>query len=85
MLLDEKDAIWTELRGKHVAEVSQVLSGRIREIMNSSTANVLSNKEGGNLYRKIGSLSEPELLYLHHVIPRHILLWRNINGKKYTN
>jgi syntaxin-binding protein 1 len=49
VLLDDKDEIWTELRGKHVAEVSQVLSARIREIMNSSAGNVLSKKEGGNL------------------------------------
>lgn len=49
VLLDDKDTIWTELRGKHVAEVSQILSARIREIMNSSAGNVLSKKEGGNL------------------------------------
>lgn len=55
VLLDEKDTIWTELRSKHVAEVSQILSKRIREIMNSSAGSVLSNK------KDTGSLSMAEM------------------------
>lgn len=46
-LLDDRDSVWVELRGKHIAAVIETLSGRIREIMNSSTGNVLS-KKGGN-------------------------------------
>lgn len=53
VLLDEKDAVWVELRGKHIAAVIETLSNRIREIMNSSTGSALAtksgNSEGGNL------------------------------------
>jgi len=50
VLLDEKDPVWVEVRGKHIAAVIQTLSGRIREIMNSSTGSTLSKKSGdGNL------------------------------------
>jgi len=50
VLLDEKDSIWVELRGKHIAAVIETLSGRIREIMNSSTGSTLNKKQGeGNL------------------------------------
>ena len=45
-LLDEKDELWVELRGKHIAQVIETLSSRIREIMNSSTGNSLSKKSG---------------------------------------
>jgi syntaxin-binding protein 1 len=56
VLLDEKDSVWVELRGKHIAAVIETLSERIREIMNSSTASTLTKKAGsagGNM-----SLSE---------------------------
>ena len=46
VLLDEKDSIWVELRGKHIAAVIETLSSRIREIMNSSTGSTLSKKSG---------------------------------------
>jgi len=50
VLLDEKDTVWTDLRGKHIAGVIETLSGRIRDIMNSSTGSTLSKKSGeGNL------------------------------------
>lgn len=51
-LLDEKDELWVELRGKHIAQVIETLSSRIREIMNSSTGNSLNKKsdeEGGKM------------------------------------
>jgi syntaxin-binding protein 1 len=56
VLLDEKDSVWVELRGKHIAAVIETLSERIREIMNSSTGSTLTRKAGsggGNM-----SLSE---------------------------
>lgn len=54
VLLDEKDSVWVELRGKHIAAVIETLSDRIKEIMNSSTGSTLNTKQGeGNL-----SLSE---------------------------
>jgi len=47
-LLDEKDELWVELRGKHIAQVIEILSARIRDIMNSSTGGALGgNKEEG--------------------------------------
>jgi syntaxin-binding protein 1 len=50
VLLDEKDAVWVELRGKHIAQVIETLSDRIKEIMNSSTGSTLNVKQGqGNL------------------------------------
>jgi len=43
-LLNDDDELWVELRGKHIADVIQILSGRIREIVNSSTGVALSAK-----------------------------------------
>lgn len=37
-LLNDSDDLWVELRGKHIADVIQILSGRIREIVNSNTS-----------------------------------------------
>lgn len=45
-LLDEKDELWVEIRGKHIAEVIKLLSERIQEIMNSNTGGNLSKKSG---------------------------------------
>lgn len=52
-LLDEKDSVWVDLRGKHIAAVIENLSARIREIMNSSSGNAFGGKKSGNM-----SLSE---------------------------
>jgi syntaxin-binding protein 1 len=51
VLLDEKDSVWVELRGKHIASVIETLSNRIREIMNSNTGSTLNTKagEGGTM------------------------------------
>jgi syntaxin-binding protein 1 len=49
VLLDEKDSVWVELRGKHIASVIETLSDRIREIMNSSTGSTLGQKNQGNM------------------------------------
>jgi len=43
-LLNESDELWVELRGKHIADVIQILSGRIRDIVNSSTGVALKKK-----------------------------------------
>ena len=43
-LLNENDEVWVELRGDHIADVIQKLSGRIRDIVNSNTAQVLKSK-----------------------------------------
>jgi syntaxin-binding protein 1 len=47
VLLDERDPLWVELRGKHIAQVIETLSERIREIMNSQTGSTLGKKNGG--------------------------------------
>lgn len=45
VLLNDSDDVWVELRGKHIADVIQILSSRIRDIVNSSTG-VALNKKG---------------------------------------
>lgn len=49
VLLDEKDSVWVELRGKHIAGVIETLSDRIRDIMNSATGSSLGKKNQGNM------------------------------------
>lgn len=43
-LLNDNDELWVELRGKHIADVIQILSTRIRDIVNSNTAVALNSK-----------------------------------------
>lgn len=43
-LLNDNDELWVELRGKHIADVIQILSTRIRDIVNSNTAVALNAK-----------------------------------------
>jgi len=54
VLLNEKDNLWVELRGLHIAQVIETLSSRIREITNSSTGSTL----GGPNKSKNMSLSQ---------------------------
>eukprot|EP00934_Nitzschia_sp_Nitz4_P004920 Nitzschia sp. Nitz4//scaffold1_size375055//246150//248451//NITZ4_000296-RA/size375055-processed-gene-0.376-mRNA-1//1//CDS//3329541105//4910//frame0 len=49
VLLNEKDSLWVEMRGKHIAEVIEILSGRIKEICKSSTSSAFSGPSGGNM------------------------------------
>jgi len=42
-LLNDDDELWVELRGKHIADVVQILSQRIRDIVNSNTGVALSS------------------------------------------
>lgn len=44
VLLNDKDTLWVELRSKHIADVIQTLSTRIRDIVNSSTGVALTTK-----------------------------------------
>ena len=46
VLLNENDALWVELRSRHIADVIQILSGRIREVVNSDTSG-LNQKDKG--------------------------------------
>jgi len=46
-LLNDNDEVWVELRGKHIADVIQTLSTKIREIVGSSTGKTLSNTTKG--------------------------------------
>lgn len=43
-LLNDSDDLWVELRGKHIADVLNILSNRIREIVNSNTGVSLNTK-----------------------------------------
>jgi len=49
VLLDERDTLWVELRGMHIAKVIETLSARIREIMNSKSGSALGGKSKGNM------------------------------------
>jgi hypothetical protein len=42
-LLNDNDEVWVELRGKHIADVIQTLSTKIRDIVNSSSGSALNN------------------------------------------
>ena len=45
VLLNDKDKLWVEIRGDHIAKVIEVLSGRIQEFKNSPSSN-LDRKDG---------------------------------------
>jgi syntaxin-binding protein 1 len=47
-LLNENDEVWVELRGKHIADVIQTLSTKIRDIVNSSSGSALGSSAKGN-------------------------------------
>ena len=49
VLLNEKDKLWVELRGKHIAQVIEILSERINEICKSSTSTAFSGGNDGNM------------------------------------
>ncbi|VEU33572.1 unnamed protein product [Pseudo-nitzschia multistriata] len=50
VLLNEKDKLWVELRGDHVAKVIEILTNRISEIQNSSTSMVArKDKKSSNM------------------------------------
>ena len=42
-LLNDNDEVWVELRGKHIADVIQTLSTKIRDIVNSSSGSALAS------------------------------------------
>mmetsp|Transcript_25108 Transcript_25108/g.69260 ORF Transcript_25108/g.69260 Transcript_25108/m.69260 type:complete len:723 (-) Transcript_25108:57-2225(-) len=45
VLLNEKDKLWGEIRGFHIAKVLDIVSKRIREVTSSSTNNVAGNQK----------------------------------------
>jgi syntaxin-binding protein 1 len=47
-LLNDNDEVWVELRGKHIADVIQTLSNKIREIVDSSSGSALSKSSKAN-------------------------------------
>eukprot|EP00584_Thalassiosira_punctigera_P003108 CAMPEP_0172539874 /NCGR_PEP_ID=MMETSP1067-20121228/10987_1 /TAXON_ID=265564 ORGANISM="Thalassiosira punctigera, Strain Tpunct2005C2" /NCGR_SAMPLE_ID=MMETSP1067 /ASSEMBLY_ACC=CAM_ASM_000444 /LENGTH=681 /DNA_ID=CAMNT_0013325625 /DNA_START=130 /DNA_END=2175 /DNA_ORIENTATION=- len=47
-LLNDNDEVWVELRGKHIADVIQKLSQKIRDIVDSSTGSALNNSAKGS-------------------------------------
>lgn len=46
VLLSEKDKLWVEMRGDHVAKVIEVLTLKIQEVVNSSTSKVARKDKG---------------------------------------
>ena len=49
VLLNDNDELWIELRGKHIADVIQNLSTRIRDIVNSNSGAAYTKDTGKNL------------------------------------
>lgn len=48
-LLNDNDELWIELRGKHIADVIQTLSTKIRDIVDSSSVStIIGKKQGGD-------------------------------------
>eukprot|EP00559_Dactyliosolen_fragilissimus_P001120 CAMPEP_0184861448 /NCGR_PEP_ID=MMETSP0580-20130426/6137_1 /TAXON_ID=1118495 /ORGANISM="Dactyliosolen fragilissimus" /LENGTH=648 /DNA_ID=CAMNT_0027358957 /DNA_START=1 /DNA_END=1947 /DNA_ORIENTATION=- len=43
-LLNESDNLWVELKGQHIADISKIISTRIRDVVNSSTGVVMKTK-----------------------------------------
>jgi len=48
VLLNDKDKLWVEMRGEHIAKVIEVLSGRIQEVVNSSSTSSAGRKDNGS-------------------------------------
>jgi syntaxin-binding protein 1 len=66
VLLDEKDNVWVELRGKHIAAVIETLSARIRDIMNSGTGSALAGSSNNN-----GTLSLSQMAAALKALPEY--------------
>ncbi len=66
VLLNEKDKLWVELRGKHIAQVIEILSGRINEICKSSTSSAFSGGGGGD-----GNMSLSQLASALKALPEY--------------
>jgi len=49
VLLNDNDELWVELRGRHIADVIQTLSTRIKEVVNSNTGAKLAAGDGANM------------------------------------
>ena len=65
VLLDEKDNVWVELRGKHIAAVIETLSTRIRDIMNSGTGSALAGSSNA------GTLSLSQMAAALKALPEY--------------
>ena len=58
-LLNDNDEVWVELRGKHIADVIQTLSAKIRDIVNSSSGvSALGRKDGGGKALSINQMAK---------------------------
>jgi syntaxin-binding protein 1 len=58
-LLNDNDEVWVELRGKHIADVIQTLSAKIRDIVNSnSSVSALGRKDGGGKALSINQMAK---------------------------
>ena len=80
VLLNDNDSLWLELRGKHIAEVIEMLSGRIRGMLNSNTAAVSKKSTGGaakamSLTQMAAALKEmPEYRQVMEKLTQHMTL-----------
>lgn len=85
VLLDDKDALWVELRGKHIAAVIDTLSSRIREITNSSTGHAFGSKKSQgsmSLSQMAAALKElPEYREVMSKLSQHMHLSHECMGE----
>lgn len=73
VLLNDKDKLWVELRGKHIAQVIEILSARISETVNSSSGNALAGDKNVSLSDLASALKElPEYRELMAKLSQHM-------------
>ncbi|KAL7550108.1 hypothetical protein ACHAWF_013347 [Thalassiosira exigua] len=66
-LLNDNDEVWVELRGRHIADVIQTLSSKIRDIVNSSTGSAL----GGSAKQSGKALSVNQMAKALQALPEY--------------
>lgn len=73
VLLNEKDKLWVEMRGDHVAKVIEVLTERIQEVMNSSTSMVARKDKNMSLAQLASAMKDlPEYREVTSKLNQHM-------------
>eukprot|EP00549_Striatella_unipunctata_P018626 CAMPEP_0118697336 /NCGR_PEP_ID=MMETSP0800-20121206/14430_1 /TAXON_ID=210618 ORGANISM="Striatella unipunctata, Strain CCMP2910" /NCGR_SAMPLE_ID=MMETSP0800 /ASSEMBLY_ACC=CAM_ASM_000638 /LENGTH=647 /DNA_ID=CAMNT_0006596717 /DNA_START=42 /DNA_END=1985 /DNA_ORIENTATION=+ len=75
VLLNDNDNVWVELRGKHIADVIQTLSNRIRDMVESNTTAAVSknSKQPLSLAQMASALKElPEYREIMSKLSQHM-------------
>jgi len=82
VLLNEKDKLWVELRGKHIAEVIEVLSSRIRDTVKSNATAALGRGGEVTLQDLASAVKElPEYREILAKLSQHMYIARQCMDK----